>query len=90
LHDEKRRRSAPQGETAPSHFDFTQRIDEVLKTLTDTERQVVKLRYGLENGYTYTVEEVGRMLKITPEAVQEIESQAVSKLYSQKQPPLKS
>jgi RNA polymerase sigma factor (sigma-70 family) len=67
-----------------------EKIDQGLKTLIDREREIVKLRYGLGDGYTYTLEEVGRRLNITPEAVQEIERQAVTKLQSQNQPPLTS
>ena len=85
---EKQRSLAPQDETAASDaMSVQQKIDEVLGTLSDTEREVVKLRYGLGDGYTYTVEEVARGLEITPDAVQEIENRAVAKLQSQNQPP---
>jgi RNA polymerase sigma factor (sigma-70 family) len=87
---EKQRGLANQGETAASQFNsIAQPIDEVLKTLTNTQREVVKLRYGLGDGYTYTVEEVAQSLDITAEAVQEIEKRAVTKLRSQNEPPHK-
>ena len=56
------------------------KVDQVLKTLTDLECQIIKLRYGLEDGYSHSLEEVGRSLKITPELVQAIEAKAVAKL----------
>jgi RNA polymerase primary sigma factor len=66
-----------------------EKIDQVLETLTAREREIIKLRYGLKDGYTYTLEEVGRKLKMTPEAVRRIEGRAVAKLQSQNQPPRK-
>ena len=56
------------------------KIDSVLKTLTYREREIIKLRYGLGDGYTYTLEEVGRIFKVTRERVRQIEAKAVRKL----------
>ena len=56
------------------------KIDSVLKTLTYREREIIKLRYGLGDGYTYTLEEVGRVFKVTRERVRQIEAKAVRKL----------
>ncbi|MFN0053850.1 MAG: RNA polymerase sigma factor RpoD [Planctomycetales bacterium] len=56
------------------------KIDYVLKTLTYREREIIKLRYGLGDGYTYTLEEVGRIFKVTRERVRQIEAKAVRKL----------
>ncbi len=56
------------------------KIDLVLKTLTYREREIIKLRYGLGDGYTYTLEEVGRIFKVTRERVRQIEAKAVRKL----------
>jgi RNA polymerase primary sigma factor len=55
-------------------------IDRVLRTLTRREREVLKLRYGLGDGYTYTLEEVGRIFKVTRERIRQIECRAVRKL----------
>ncbi len=52
----------------------------LLKTLTYREREIIRLRYGLGDGYTYTLEEVGRIFKITRERVRQIEAKAVRKL----------
>lgn len=56
------------------------KIDHVLKTLTYREREIIKLRFGLGDGYTYTLEEVGRIFKVTRERVRQIEAKAVRKL----------
>ncbi len=56
------------------------KIDSVLKTLTYREREIIKLRYGLGDGYTYTLEEVGRIFRVTRERVRQIEAKAVRKL----------
>ncbi|MFO0885659.1 MAG: sigma-70 family RNA polymerase sigma factor [Pirellulales bacterium] len=57
-----------------------QKIDVLLKTLTWREREIIRLRYGLTDGYTYTLEEVGRIFKVTRERVRQIEAKAVRKL----------
>ena len=56
------------------------RINKVLKTLSYREREIIKLRYGLGDGYSYTLEEVGRIFKVTRERVRQIEAKAVRKL----------
>jgi RNA polymerase primary sigma factor len=52
----------------------------VLKTLTPRERKIISLRYGLQNGYSYTLEEVGRIFRVTRERVRQIEAKAMKKL----------
>src|SRR5216110_3113334 len=56
------------------------KIDQVLKTLTYREREIIKLRYGIGDGYTYTLEEVGRIFKVTRERVRQVEAKAIRKL----------
>ena len=56
------------------------RIVNVLGTLTFREREIIKLRYGIGDGYTYTLEEVGRIFRVTRERVRQIEAKAVRKL----------
>ena len=56
------------------------RIDHILKTLTYREREIIKLRYGIGDGYTYTLEEVGRIFKVTRERVRQVEAKAIRKL----------
>lgn len=50
------------------------------KVLTEREWEVIKLRYGLLDGKTYTLDEIGKMLKISGEAVRRIEQRAIEKL----------
>ncbi len=57
-----------------------ERIDTVLKTLSYREREIIKLRYGIGDGYTYTLEEVGRIFKVTRERVRQVEAKAIRKL----------
>jgi RNA polymerase primary sigma factor len=56
------------------------RIEQVLRTLTHREREIIKLRYGLGDGFTYTLEEIGRIFKVTRERIRQIETKAVRKL----------
>jgi RNA polymerase primary sigma factor len=57
-----------------------ERVDLVLKTLSYREREIIKLRYGIGDGYTYTLEEVGRIFKVTRERVRQVEAKAIRKL----------
>ena len=56
------------------------KIENVLGTLTYREREIIKLRYGIGDGYTYTLEDVGKIFKVTRERVRQIEAKAVRKL----------
>ncbi|HYD02162.1 MAG TPA: sigma-70 family RNA polymerase sigma factor, partial [Phycisphaerales bacterium] len=56
------------------------RIEQVLKSLTYREREILKLRYGIGDGYTYTLEEVGKIFKVTRERVRQVEAKAIRKL----------
>ncbi len=56
------------------------RIEVVLKTLSYREREIIRLRYGIGDGYTYTLEEVGRIFKVTRERVRQVEAKAIRKL----------
>ncbi len=62
------------------HEMLRSRIEQVLKTLTYREREIIKLRYGIGDGYTYTLEEVGRIFKVTRERVRQVEAKALRKL----------
>ncbi len=59
------------------------KINHVLKSLTYREREIIKLRYGLGDGYSYTLEETGRIFKVTRERIRQIESKALRKLQHQ-------
>ncbi len=56
------------------------RIEDAMKDLNYREREIIKLRYGLADGYAYTLEEVGKIFSVTRERVRQIESKAVRKL----------
>ena len=55
-------------------------LDKALATLTYREREIIKLRFGIGSGYTYTLSEVGRIFKITRERIRQIEAKALRKL----------
>ena len=57
-----------------------EQIDELLNTLTDRERQVLELRFGLYDGKTRTLEEVGKHFDVTRERIRQIEGKALNKL----------
>jgi RNA polymerase primary sigma factor len=56
------------------------RLEDILKALSFREREIIRLRYGLADGYTYTLEEVGKIFSVTRERVRQIEAKAVRKL----------
>jgi RNA polymerase primary sigma factor len=56
------------------------RIEVVLAELSHREREILRLRYGLADGYAYTLEEVGQIFSVTRERVRQIEAKAVRKL----------
>lgn len=72
--------------TSENPFEVTEghllkeRLREILETLTDRERQVVDFRFGLTDGYSRTLEEVGRLFNVTRERIRQIEAKALRKL----------
>ncbi|MCD6361524.1 MAG: RNA polymerase sigma factor RpoD [Armatimonadetes bacterium] len=57
-----------------------EQLEKVLETLTEREREVLKLRFGLEDGYSRTLEEVGHIFEVTRERIRQIEAKALKKL----------
>jgi RNA polymerase primary sigma factor len=57
-----------------------EKIKDVLETLTERERQVLEQRFGLVDGYSRTLEEVGRQFKVTRERIRQIEAKALRKM----------
>jgi RNA polymerase primary sigma factor len=55
-------------------------IADVLQTLDYREREILRLRYGLADGYAYTLQEIGRIFSVTRERVRQIEQEAIRKL----------
>ncbi len=56
------------------------KIEEVLATLTPREARILRLRFGLQNGRSYTLEEVGQKFGLTRERIRQIEGQALRRL----------
>jgi len=73
-------KSAESPVNAATYEMLKDKLEKVLETLTFREREIIKLRYGIGDGYTYTLEEVGRIFKVTRERVRQIEAKAVRKL----------
>ncbi len=63
-----------------NHDLLKSRIAEVLQSLDYREREILRLRYGLVDGYAYTLEEVGKIFSVTRERVRQIETKAVRSL----------
>jgi RNA polymerase primary sigma factor len=57
-----------------------EQMDDVLGTLSERERQVLAMRFGLEDGRTRTLEEVGKAFGVTRERIRQIEAKALRKL----------
>jgi RNA polymerase primary sigma factor len=65
---------------AASNMILREQIEDVLAKLTPREREVLKMRFGLDDGYARTLEEVGRHFKVTRERIRQIEAKALKKL----------
>ena len=65
---------------AAAYTMLKEQLDEVLGTLTEREEKVLKLRFGLEDGRTRTLEEVGGEFNVTRERIRQIEAKALRKL----------
>ena len=62
------------------HINLREQIDTALKTLTEREAKVLKMRFGLGDGNEHTLEEVGQQFKVTRERIRQIEAKALRKL----------
>ena len=71
---------APAPADAASHTLLKEQLSEVLKTLTPREEKVLRLRFGLEDGRSRTLEEVGKEFNVTRERIRQIEAKALRKL----------
>ena len=71
---------APAPADAASHTLLKEQLSEVLDTLTPREKRVLELRYGLEDGRSRTLEEVGQEFNVTRERIRQIEAKALRKL----------
>ncbi|MEM7030117.1 MAG: RNA polymerase sigma factor RpoD [Chloroflexota bacterium] len=71
---------APTPPDAAYHHLLQERLEDVLSTLTPREARILRLRFGLQNGRSYTLEEVGKKFGLTRERIRQIEGQALRKL----------
>lgn len=71
---------APAPQDAASHTLLKEQLSEVLSTLTPREERVLRLRFGLEDGRSRTLEEVGEVFNVTRERIRQIEAKALRKL----------
>jgi RNA polymerase primary sigma factor len=73
-------KSAENPSEMASYSLLKEKLGEVLDTLTDRERKVLQLRFGLGDGYCRTLEEVGRQFRVTRERIRQIEAKALRKM----------
>jgi len=73
-------KSAENPSDMTSYSLLKERLTEVLDTLTERERKVLELRFGLVDGYSRTLEEVGKQFKVTRERIRQIEAKALRKM----------
>ena len=71
---------SPAPSDSASYALLREQLSNILKTLTPREEQVIRLRFGLDDGRTRTLEEVGKQFKITRERIRQIEAKALRKL----------
>ena len=71
---------APEPAEAASFMLLNEQLVEVLKTLTPREEKVLRLRFGIDDGHTRTLEEVGKEFNVTRERIRQIEAKALRKL----------
>lgn len=70
-------------ESAASQL-LKEQVNSVLSTLSDREQKIIKMRFGLENGKSHTLEEVGQEFAVTRERIRQIEAKALAKLRKHK------
>jgi len=70
----------PSPPDAVIHINLREQINEALKSLTEREAKVLKMRFGLGDGNEHTLEEVGQQFKVTRERIRQIEAKALRKL----------
>jgi RNA polymerase primary sigma factor len=75
--------SATPEESATSQL-LKEQVQAVLSTLSDREQKIIKMRFGLENGKSHTLEEVGQEFAVTRERIRQIEAKALAKLRKHK------
>jgi RNA polymerase primary sigma factor len=67
-------------EDAIDHHALSDRINSLIETLSYRDQEIIRLRYGLGDGHSYTLEEVARIFNLTRERVRQLEHRALRKL----------
>ena len=75
--------SATPEESASNQL-LKEQVQSVLSTLSEREQKIIKMRFGLENGKSHTLEEVGQEFAVTRERIRQIEAKALAKLRKHK------
>ena len=73
-------KSAENPSDVTSYSLLKEKLGDVLTTLTERERKILEMRFGLTDGYERTLEEIGKMYNVTRERIRQIESKALRKL----------
>lgn len=71
-------------EESASNQLLKEQVQDILSTLSDREQKIIKMRFGLENGKSHTLEEVGQEFAVTRERIRQIEAKALAKLRKHK------
>jgi len=71
---------APAPASAAAYIMLREQLDSVLDTLTNREKRILELRFGIEDGRSRTLEEVGKEFDVTRERIRQIEAKALRKL----------
>ena len=69
-------------EAVASNEMLRDKLESVLMTLAPREREIIRMRYGLTDGYNYTLEELGKIFRVTRERIRQIETKAMKKLQN--------
>lgn len=78
--DEKEQISRDEKLSERNLIKLKEKLRDILETLTERERKVLELRFGLGGGYKKTLEELGQQFKVTRERIRQIEAKAVRKM----------
>ena len=73
-------KSAANPAECTSHSLLKERLDAVLTTLSERERKILEMRFGLVDGYGHTLEEIGNLYNVTRERIRQIEAKSLRKL----------
>jgi RNA polymerase primary sigma factor len=73
-------KSAANPADGTSHTQLKENLDVVLSSLSDRERRIVEMRFGLVDGFGHTLEEIGNLYSVTRERIRQIEAKALRKL----------